>query len=54
MPAVGLAVAVTLATPDELVVTLDDDRIALVPAAGTAKLIVTPLTGLLVASSTVT
>ena len=54
MPAVGLAVAVTLATPEELVVAVGDDRIALAPVDGTAKLTDMPLTGLLAASSTVT
>src|SRR5262245_43004632 len=53
----AFAVAVTLATPEALVVTvvtLDPENVALAPEAGAVKVTGTPDTGLLLASSTVT
>src|SRR5450755_1209693 len=50
----AFAVAVTLATPLASVTALGADRFALAPLPGAAKLTVTPGTGLLPASRTVT
>ena len=44
----------TLATPEALVMLVEADNAALAPDAGAAKVTVTPLTGLLAASRTVT
>ena len=50
----ALAVAVTLATPEALVVAVSDDSVALAPDAGTANVTVTPGTGKFELSRTVT
>jgi len=42
---VDLAFAVTLAVPSDPVTALVEDRVALAPEAGAAKLTVTPLMG---------
>ena len=49
-----LAMAVTLATPEALVTAVWEDRVALAPVGGAAKVMVTPFTGLPSASLTVT
>ena len=49
-----LAVAVMLAIPEAFVVEVVDESAALAPVAGAANVTVTPLTGLLPASRTVT
>ena len=49
-----MAVAVMLAIPAALVMTVRADSAALAPVAGAANVTVTPLTGLLPASRTVT
>ena len=51
---VELAVAVTVATPAALVMTVRADSVARAPVDGAANVTVTPLTGLLLASRTVT
>lgn len=48
-----MAVAVTLATPDVLVVAVADDSVALAPDPGTVNVTVAPTTGTLEASRTV-
>jgi hypothetical protein len=52
-PAFVLAVAVTLAWPEELVTAVVAPRTALAPLPGGAKVTVTPETGLPLASDTV-
>ena len=49
-----MAVAVMLAIPDAFVVAVVEDSAALAPVNGAANVTVTPLTGLLPASRTVT
>ena len=49
-----MAVAVTLAWPAAFVVAVADDSPALAPVDGAANVTVTPLTGVLLASRTVT